>query len=81
VINQITVKPRVTAKEVERQITNALARHAALDSRHIHVTTSGTKAILSGHVHSFDQAQIAKNAVWSAPGISAVDDDLLVIDP
>jgi osmotically-inducible protein OsmY len=59
VINQITVKPRVTAKEVERQITNALARHAALDSRHIHVTTSGTKAILSGHVHSFDQAQIA----------------------
>src|ERR1019366_3149642 len=31
VTNQITVKPRVTAKEVERQIMNALARHAALD--------------------------------------------------
>jgi osmotically-inducible protein OsmY len=81
VINRITVKLRVAAKEVERQITNALARHAALDSRYIHVTTSGTNAILSGHVHSFEEARIAKNAAWSAPGISAVDDDLLVIQP
>jgi osmotically-inducible protein OsmY len=42
---------------------------------------SSTKAVLSGHVHSFDEARIAKNAVWSAPGISAVDDHLLAIQP
>jgi VCBS repeat-containing protein len=79
VTNRITVKPRVAAAKVEQQITNALARHAALDARLIHVTMSGTKAVLSGHVHSFDEARIAKNAAWSAPGITAVDDHLLAI--
>jgi VCBS repeat-containing protein len=81
ITNQITVKPRVAAAKVEKQITNALARHAALDARQIHVTMSGTKAVLSGHVHCFDEARIARNAAWSAPGISAVDDHLLVIHP
>jgi VCBS repeat-containing protein len=81
VTNRITVKPRVAAAKVEQQITNALARHAALDARLIHVTMSGTKAVLSGHVHSFDEARIAKNAAWSAPGITAVDDHLLAIHP
>ncbi len=78
VSNTITVKPRVVAAQVEKQITNALARHAALDARQIHVTTSGSKAILSGHVHSVDEDRIAKNAAWSAPGITDVDDRLLV---
>jgi osmotically-inducible protein OsmY len=74
-------EPRVAAATVEKQITNALARHAALDARQIHVTMSGTKAVLSSHVHSFDEARIAKNAAWSAAGISAVDDQLLAIHP
>jgi VCBS repeat-containing protein len=81
VTNRLTVKPRVAAAKVEKQITNALARHAALDARQIHVTMSGTRAVLSGHVHSFDEARIAKNAAWSASGISAVDDHLLAIHP
>ncbi len=81
VTNRITAKTRVAAATVEKQITNALARHAALDARHIHVTMTGTKAVLSGHVRSFDEARIAKNAAWSAPGISAVDDHLLAIHP
>jgi VCBS repeat-containing protein len=81
VTNRITVRPRVAAAKVEKQITNAVARHAALDARQIHVTMSGTKAVLSGHVHSFDEARIVKNAAWSAPGISAVDDHLLAIHP
>jgi osmotically-inducible protein OsmY len=81
VSNRITVKPRVVASRVEKQITNALARHAALDARQIHVTMAGTKAVLSGHVHSFDEARIVKDAAWSAPGVSLVDDRLLRIHP
>ena len=76
--NRITVKPRVTTTQVERQITNALARHAALDARQIHVTTNVSTAILAGHVHSLDEARIARNAAWSAPGISTVKDHLVV---
>lgn len=78
VVNRITVKPHVVPAQVEKQITNALARHAALDARQIHVMTSGTKAVLTGHVHSLDEARVVKNAALSAPGITAVDDRLLV---
>jgi VCBS repeat-containing protein len=81
VTNRITVKPRVAASSVEKQITNALARHAVLDARQIHVSMSGTKAVLTGHVHSFVEARIAKAAAWSAPGVLAVDDHLLAIHP
>jgi osmotically-inducible protein OsmY len=78
VTNRITVKPRAVPAQVEKQITNALARHAQLDARQIHVTTSGTTAILTGHVHSLDEARTAKNAALMAPGISDVEDRLII---
>lgn len=78
VANRITVKPRVVAAQVERQIVDALARHAALDAREIHVTTSGTKAVLTGQVHSLEEDRVARAAAWSAPGITDVEDRLLV---
>jgi osmotically-inducible protein OsmY len=78
VVNRITVKPRVMASTVEKQITNALERHAALDARRIHVSTSGTKAVLTGHVHSLDEDRIARGAAWSAAGVTEVEDHLVV---
>jgi osmotically-inducible protein OsmY len=78
VVNRVKVKPRVAATQVEKQITNALARRAALDARQIHVATRGTKAVLTGHVHSLDEDRIAKVAAWSAPGVTEVEDHLLV---
>jgi osmotically-inducible protein OsmY len=80
VTDRITVKPRAVIAQVEKQITNALARHAQLDARQIHVTTSGSTATLTGHVHSLDEARVAKTAALSAPGISKVN-DLLAIEP
>jgi osmotically-inducible protein OsmY len=78
VVNRVTVKPRVAASQVEKQITGALARHAALDARLVHVTTSGSKAVLTGHVHSLNEDRVAKNAAWQAQGITEVEDHLLI---
>ena len=78
VVNRITVKPRVMPSKVEQQITKALARHAALDARQIHVSTRGTKAVLTGHVHSLDEDRVAKLAAWSAPGVTDVEDHLVI---
>ena len=78
VVNRITVKPRVMASKVEKKITDALARHAALDARQIHVTTSGTKVVLTGHVHSLDEDRTAKVAAWSAPGVQHVEDHIVI---
>lgn len=81
VTNRITVTPPVAASTVEQEVINALARHTAPDAGQIHVTMSGSKAVLSGYVHSLDEARIAKNAARSAPGVSAVDDHFLAIHP
>ena len=78
VTNGITVKPRAVIAQVEKQIANALARHAQLDARQILVTTSGSTATLTGHVHSLDEARVAKSAALSAPGISKVNDRLVI---
>jgi osmotically-inducible protein OsmY len=80
VTNRITVKSRAVPAQVEKQIMNALSRHAALDARQIHVSTSGTTATLTGHVHSLDEVRVAKSAALSAPGISKVN-DFLVVQP
>ena len=78
ITNLINVKPRVAAAQVEKKISDALARHAALDARQIHVTTSGGKAVLTGHVHSLGEERTARQAAWAAPGIDEVDDRLVV---
>jgi len=78
VINLVTVRPQATVAQVEKEITNALARHAALDARRIRVSTEDGTAVLSGHVHSFEEARLAKQAALSAPGISKVEDHLVV---
>lgn len=78
VLNDIAVKPRAASAEVQTHIANALTRHAALDARHIHVVTSGDKAILSGHVHSLDEARVARTAAWYAPGITHVEDHIRI---
>ncbi len=78
VVHLVTVKPRAVAAQVEEQIADALTRHAALDAREIHVATSGTRVLLTGLVHSLDEDRIARAAAWSAPGITDVEDHLLV---
>jgi osmotically-inducible protein OsmY len=37
--NQITMKPRISPKDVQKRITEALHRHADLDARRVHVET------------------------------------------
>jgi osmotically-inducible protein OsmY len=78
ILNEISVKPRATAEKVHVQITNALTRHAVLEARQIHVATSGNKAVLSGHVHSLDEARVARTAAWYAPGITHVEDQIRI---
>ena len=78
VANRLVVKPRVPASEVEKHIRNVLTRNAAINARQVHVTTSGNKAVLTGHVHSLAEDRIAKNAVWQAKGIAEIEDRLLI---
>lgn len=76
--NAITVKPHATPTEIVGHIDAALRRNAYLDARTIRVETHGHKVILRGNVRSYFEREEAERVAWSAPGVSQVENHLLV---
>jgi osmotically-inducible protein OsmY len=80
VSNQIGIKPpaEASAADVEGRIDDAMARLADLDARSIWVTTRDGTAHLHGSVHSLAEFRLAQRAAESAPGVTKVENDLVV---
>jgi len=76
--NLITVKPRASAPDVRAKIETALKRSAELDAQRIQVEASNGTVRLTGNVRSWAERNDAEQAAWSAPGVSKVEDRLLV---
>jgi osmotically-inducible protein OsmY len=77
--NAIGIKPRATAAGVKSKIEDAFRRHADLDARRIAVETIDGKVTLSGSVSSWMEREQADFAAWAAPGVTCVDDQLVVV--
>ena len=82
VIKRIIVQPAVTANPdvVKAQIEAALKRSAELDAQRITVETQGSKVILRGRVRSWVERQEAERATWAAPGVTEVE-NLIIVEP
>jgi len=78
VSNEITIRPSVTSGEVKAKIEAAHRRNAILDAKQIVVTTSGHKVTLTGTVRSWREWQEAEEGAWAAPGVSEVENRLMV---
>ena len=76
--NNIIVTPKVSSGRVQAKIEEAFKREAEIDARHISVTVSDHTASLYGHVHSLSEADGARTAAASAPGIASMESHLIV---
>ncbi|MBW4706197.1 BON domain-containing protein [Roseobacter sp. YSTF-M11] len=76
VINAISISPRASKDDVRKKISAALHRHATVEASHIDVGVSGGKVTLRGHVKAWYERKLAEEAAWSAPGVTAVVDQL-----
>ncbi len=79
VTNQATIKPRVSTSNISDDITHALHRAWFLFPDDIKVRVKGGKVRLTGTVHSPHDRQVAASTAWSAPGTTAVENDLVVV--
>ena len=77
--NIVVVPPKVSPDQVQAKIEEAFRREAEIDARHISVAVSDHTARLYGHVHSLNEANAARAAAASAPGIASVESHLVVI--
>jgi osmotically-inducible protein OsmY len=76
--NRLTVAHHVTKPEVRKEIIRALHRNADLEASHVDVDVTDGKVRLDGTVKAFYERDLIKNAVWSAPGVTSVEDHLRI---
>ena len=78
VSNFIQIKPRAQPSEIRKKIMDAFKRNAEVDANRIEVEANGGEVILKGTVRSWIEREEAKRVAWSAPGVTKVDDRIVV---
>ncbi|WP_060497672.1 BON domain-containing protein [Pseudomonas sp. NBRC 111133] len=76
--NRITLKARADAVDIKRHIEDALKRSAEIQAEGIRVTVNGSVVKLEGKVHLLREREVVERAAWSVPGVSKVEDYLLI---
>jgi osmotically-inducible protein OsmY len=78
VTNVIQLKPAVEPTDIQRKIQEAFKRSAEVDANRITVETKGSEVILKGTVRSWTEREEAERVAWSAPGVTHVEDRIVV---
>jgi osmotically-inducible protein OsmY len=70
----------VEPTKIKTAIGDALRQAAEVGAERIRVEVSGDKVVLRGHVRSWAERSEAEKAAQSAPGVSRVQDDLVIVE-
>jgi osmotically-inducible protein OsmY len=78
--DNIRLKELIIPTNITSRIQEALTRQAVREAKRIEVSIHGGVATLQGRVHSWAEKNAAEGATWSAPGVSRVDNQLMIED-
>lgn len=76
--NLITVRARAILAELKHEIRNALARTVETEGTKIDVDAQRGQVVLRGKARSWDRREAAEHVAWSAPGVTAVENEIVV---
>jgi len=76
VIDQMTVRPKVSVSDVEERIHNALERHAEIEAQCVRVRVLDGVVTLEGTAESLDEMDRIEQAAWAGPGVTNVINNL-----
>jgi osmotically-inducible protein OsmY len=74
----ITIKPKIEIPVVRDNIKKALERSADIEADRIIIETQGNKVTLRGKARSWSERNEVERAAWCAPGVMAVEDELVI---
>ena len=77
-VNMIEVKPKVSPADIRDRIMSAFKRSLASDANAIDIKVDGGTVQLSGRVKGWNERKVAENAVWAAPGVTRVEDNIVL---
>ena len=77
-INKIEIKPAALKNDIQEKIRNAFVRNAQIDATRVTLKLDGHKAVLAGSVRSWAERAQAESATWAAPGITQVENHILI---
>jgi len=78
VSNLIEVRKLPVPADVRERIVQAFRRQANLDANSVTVVTDGGTVRLGGRVRAWNERGIAERAAWAAPGVTRVEDNIVV---
>jgi osmotically-inducible protein OsmY len=81
VVNGIVIKPKVSASDIVERIRSSFQRIASIDANKITAEVSGSRVILYGKSRSFTEREDAENTAWCVPGVTNVDNRIVVEEP
>ena len=80
ITNLIVVMPKVRATDVKSRIEAAFRRSAEVDAQKLRVEANNGTVTLRGDVRSWSERQEAERTAWAAPGVTQVE-NLIMITP